>query len=98
VDPLPRGHWRMRASTGARGIREALCTLGNGYLRRAVPLLGQWRMIFTIPGPISPAATNRLCSNIANRVVESEDLVNCPNWLSLEFRVAEQDWFECANR
>jgi trehalose/maltose hydrolase-like predicted phosphorylase len=35
-----------------------------------------------------------LCSNIANRVVESEDLVNCPNWLALEFRVAEQDWFD----
>jgi trehalose/maltose hydrolase-like predicted phosphorylase len=46
------------------------------------------------PGTYFAGGYNRLCSNIANRVVESEDLVNCPNWLSLEFRVAEQDWFD----
>jgi len=31
-------------------------------------------------------------------VVESEDLVNCPNWPALEFRVAEQGLVRCANR
>lgn len=36
---------------------------------------------------------NRLRTNIAAHLVESEDLVNCPNWLTLEFRIAE-DWFD----
>ena len=31
---------------------------------------------------------------IAGRVIENEDLVNFPNWLALEFRIADQDWFD----
>jgi trehalose/maltose hydrolase-like predicted phosphorylase len=27
-------------------------------------------------------------------VVENEDLVNLPNWLALEFRIADGDWFD----
>ena len=29
---------------------------------------------------------NRLQTEIAGRIVENEDLVNLPNWLSLSFR------------
>ena len=32
-------------------------------------------------------------TDIAGRVVENEDLVNFPNWLTLEFRIADEDWF-----
>ena len=44
--------------------------------------------------PTSPAATNRLRTDIAGRVVENEDLVNLPNWFALEFRIADGDWFD----
>ena len=39
------------------GIREALCTLGNGYFATRGTAAGGWRMTFTIRGPISPGAT-----------------------------------------
>ena len=51
-------------------------------------------MTFTIRGPTS-GGYNRLRTKIASHVVESEDLVNRPgNWLALEFRIGEQDWFD----
>ncbi len=76
------------------GIREALCTLGNGYFATRGAAAGAVADDIHYPGTYLAGGYNRLCSNIASRVVESEDLVNCPNWLSLEFRIAEQDWFD----
>jgi trehalose/maltose hydrolase-like predicted phosphorylase len=35
-----------------------------------------------------------LTSEIADRQVENEDLVNVPNWLPLEFRIAGGPWFD----
>jgi trehalose/maltose hydrolase-like predicted phosphorylase len=75
------------------GIREALCTLGNGYFatRAALP----WTVADDIhyPGTYLACGYNRLRTDIAGRLVENEDLVNFPNWLALEFRIADADWF-----
>ena len=46
------------------------------------------------PGTYLAGGYNRLRTDIAGRVVENEDLVNFPNWLALEFRIADQDWFD----
>ena len=35
---------------------------------------------------------NRLVSDVAGR--ESEDLVNVPNWLPLQFRISGSEWFD----
>jgi len=44
VDPLPRGHWRMRASTRRKRVSAKPCApLEMAILRHAVPLLGRWR-------------------------------------------------------
>ena len=51
-------------------------------------------MTFTIPGTYLAGGYNRLRTDIAGRVVENEDLVNFPNWLALEFRIADGDWFD----
>jgi beta-phosphoglucomutase family hydrolase len=76
------------------GIREALCTLGNGYFatRAALP----WSVADDIhyPGTYLACGYNRLRTDIAGRVVENEDLVNLPNWLALEFRIADGDSFD----
>lgn len=76
------------------GIREALCTLGNGYFatRGAMP----WSRADGIhyPGTYLACGYNRLRTDIAGRVVENEDLVNLPNWLALGFRIADGDWFD----
>ena len=75
------------------GIREALCTLGNGYFatRGALP----WVVAdtFHYPGTYMAGGYNRLRTDIEGRTVENEDLVNLPNWLALQFRIAGQDWF-----
>jgi beta-phosphoglucomutase family hydrolase len=75
------------------GIREALCTLGNGYFatRAAAP----WARADAIhyPGTYLACGYNRLRSEAAGRTVEHEDLVNLPNWLGLELRLAGGDWF-----
>ena len=76
------------------GIREALCALGNGYFttRGAMP----WARADGVhyPGTYLAGGYNRLHTNIAGRVVENEDLVNLPNWLSTQFRLADGEWFD----
>ena len=75
-------------------IREALCTLGNGYFatRGAAP----WAVADDVhyPGTYVGSGYNRLRTDIADRVVENEDLVNFPNWLALGLRIAGEDWFD----
>jgi beta-phosphoglucomutase family hydrolase len=78
----------------SEGIRESLCTLGNGYF--ATRGTAAWAVADDIhyPGTYLGGGYNRLRTDIAGRVVESEDLVNFPNWLALGFRIAGQDWFD----
>jgi alpha,alpha-trehalase len=75
------------------GLREALCTLGNGYFatRGAAPDSSADDVHY--PGTYLAGGYNRLTSEIAGRRVENEDLVNLPNWLALTFRIDEGAWF-----
>lgn len=68
-------------------LREALCTLGNGYFatRGAVPECRAG--LVHCPGTYVAGCYNRLESTVAGRRVVNEDLVNLPNWLPLRFRV-----------
>ena len=76
------------------GIREALCTLGNGYFatRAAAP----WAVADDVhyPGTYLAGGYNRLQTVIAGRAIENEDLVNLPDWLTLQFRIADEAWFD----
>src|SRR5271166_2590866 len=78
----------------SEGIREALCTLGNGYF--ATRAAASWAVADGVhyPGTYLAGGYNRLRTNIAGRVVENEDLVNFPNWLAIDFRIGDQEWFE----
>jgi alpha,alpha-trehalase len=75
------------------GLREALCTLGNGYFatRGAAPDASADGVHY--PGTYLAGGYNRLTSEVAGRKVESEDLVNLPNWLPLTFRIDGGAWF-----
>jgi trehalose/maltose hydrolase-like predicted phosphorylase/beta-phosphoglucomutase-like phosphatase (HAD superfamily) len=77
-----------------QGLREALCALGNGYFvtRGALPEAKADGINY--PGTYVAGLYNRLTSEIAGRQVENEDLVNLPNWLPLEFRIADGPWFD----
>jgi trehalose/maltose hydrolase-like predicted phosphorylase len=74
-------------------LREALCTLGNGYFatRGAAPESEADEIHY--PGTYLAGGYNRLKTDIAGRVVENEDLVNMPNWLLTRFRPEGGDWF-----
>ena len=74
-------------------LREALCTLGNGYFatRGAAPESEAGSIHY--PGTYLAGGYNRLKTEIAGRVVENEDLVNMPNWLVTRFRPEKGDWF-----
>ena len=80
------------------GIREALCTLGNGYF--ATRGAAAWAVADDIhyPGTYLAGGYNRLRTDIAGRMVENEDLVNFPNWLALDFRIADAGLVRCEDR
>jgi alpha,alpha-trehalase len=75
------------------GLREALCTLGNGYFatRGAAPDSAADDVHY--PGTYLAGGYNRLTTTIDGHEVENEDLVNLPNWLPLTFRIDDGKWF-----
>ena len=78
---------------GQEPLREALCTLGNGYFatRGALELVSAGGPHY--PGTYLAGGYNRLKTVVADREIENEDLVNWPNWLLLTFRHADGEWF-----
>ena len=79
------------------GIRETLCSLGNGYFTTRGAAIWARADGTHYPGTYLAGGYNRLRTDIAGRVVESEDLVNLPNWLALEFRIDDGDWFDASS-
>lgn len=75
------------------GHREALCSLGNGYLatRGAAPESRDDGIHY--PGTYVAGVYNRLAVEIDGHHVENESLVNVPNWSVLDFRTEGADWF-----
>ncbi|PTL75785.1 glycoside hydrolase family 65 protein [Vitiosangium sp. GDMCC 1.1324] len=93
---MRREHWCFTyegLEPEREGLREALCTLGNGYFatRGAAPEAEADDTHY--PGTYLAGGYNRLKTDLAGRVVENEDLVNMPNWLPLTFRLEGGDWF-----
>jgi alpha,alpha-trehalase len=75
------------------GLREALCTLGNGYFATRGAAAESVAGEIHYPGTYLAGGYNRLKTEIAGRVVENEDLANMPNWLLTRFRPEGGDWF-----
>ena len=89
--------WTLRYSgfdPDREGLREALCTLGNGYFatRGAAPESRADGIHY--PGTYLAGGYSRLVTEVAGRQVENEDLVNLPNWLVLSFRQPRGSWFD----
>jgi len=74
------------------GLRETLCSLGNGYLctRGAAPDVTADNIHY--PGTYLAGGYNRLSTEIEGREIENEDLVNIPNWLVLMIRINNESW------
>jgi len=75
------------------GVRESLCTLGNGYFATRGAAAESEADAIHYPGTYIAGCYNRLSTEVAGQLVENEDLVNCPNWLCFNFRPEDGDWF-----
>lgn len=75
------------------GLREALCTLGNGYFATRGASTDSAADALHYPGTYLAGGYNRLTTTIAGHKVQNEDLVNLPNWLALTLRIDDGEWF-----
>lgn len=78
-------------------LREALCTLGNGYFCTRGAAAESTAGEVHYPGTYIPGGYNRLKTEMMGKVIENEDLANMPNWLPLTFRINDGDWFDVAD-
>lgn len=76
------------------GLREALCTLGNGVFATRGAAEEQSAGRISYPGTYLAGGYDELESEVAGRHVTNEDLVNFPNWLWLTFRPAGGRWLD----
>ncbi len=80
-------------------LREALCTVGNGYVAtrgcapEATASEASGASGAHYPGTYAAGVYNTLVDQVAGRTVENESLVNLPNWLALTFRINGGRWF-----
>jgi alpha,alpha-trehalase len=96
-EPTAVDEWVLRYGgfdPASEGLREALCTLGNGYFatRGAAPESIADEIHY--PGTYIAGLYNRRVTQIAERTVENESIVNAPNWLALSFRIDDGGWFD----
>jgi trehalose/maltose hydrolase-like predicted phosphorylase len=79
---------------GTERLREALCTLGNGYFatRGAAPEASADAAHY--PGTYIAGCYDRLAAQVGGQHIDNADLVNMPNWLPLAFRAADGEWLD----
>ena len=88
--------WKLtynKFNSEQESLREALCTLGNGYFgtRGAVPETMATKVHY--PGVYIAGVYNTLPTDVAARTIYNEDFVNCPNWLMFNYRIDDGPWF-----
>ena len=97
VEPAEIEKWIMRYERfdpAHEGLREALCTLGNGYFatRGAAPEAVADGVHY--PGSYVAGLYNRRLTQLPGHAIENESIVNLPNWLPLDFRIGDGPWFD----
>jgi beta-phosphoglucomutase family hydrolase len=93
----PQSAWTLSFDgfdPGREGVREALCTLGNGYFATRGATPGAVADGVHYPGTYLACGYDRLRTELDGHAVENEDLVNFPNWLPLSFRIGDDGWFD----
>ncbi len=75
------------------GLREALCTTGNGVMatRGAAPECAADGTHY--PATYRIGLYDRQETTIEGTTVPNESLVNLPNWLDFRFRIGDDPWF-----
>jgi len=87
--------WKLtydKFNLAEEGLRESLCALGNGYFGTRGSAYESMAGRFHYPGTYVAGLYNRLPTHIAGRTILNEDLVNCPNWCFLTFKIGDGGW------
>ncbi len=97
IEPEVVDEWSLRYERfdpAREGLREALCTLGNGHFatRGAAPEAVADSIHY--PGTYVAGLYDRRQTRLAGRTVENESIVNLPNWLTVNFRIEGDPWFD----
>jgi len=71
------------------GLRETLCTLGNGRFCTRGAAADAAADGVHYPGTYVAGGYNRLTTEVEGHEIENEDLVNMPNWLVLAIRIED---------
>ena len=75
-------------------LRESLTTTGNGYFATRGAFVGSRMQVDEhYPGTYIAGLYNRLPSQVHDRTIYNNDLVNCPNWLLVELKIGDGDFF-----
>ncbi|MFH1996989.1 MAG: glycosyl hydrolase family 65 protein [Candidatus Omnitrophota bacterium] len=87
--------WKLvydRFKPAQEGLREALCALGNGYFATRGAMSESPASRVCYPGTYCAGVYNTTPTFLAGRTIYNEDMVNCPNWLLLTFRLGTGEW------
>ncbi len=77
--------------------REALLTVGNGFFGTRGAMEETTAGEANYPGTYIAGMYNRLITPISGRDIENEDFVNVPNWLKINFKIDDENWFNPNN-
>ncbi|WP_419786934.1 beta-phosphoglucomutase family hydrolase [Pseudodesulfovibrio sp.] len=77
---------------GDEKLRETLTCVGNGYLGTRGAYECECSSYYFYPGTYISGVFNKTPSKVQGRDIWNNDLVNCPNWLPVEFKVGAGDF------
>ncbi|MBT3208982.1 MAG: beta-phosphoglucomutase family hydrolase [Bacteroidetes bacterium] len=74
--------------------RETLTAVGNGFFGTRGAMEENLANSVNYPGTYMAGLYNRLTSKIGDKDIDNQDFVNCPNWLSISFKIGSNDFFD----
>ncbi|MDG2081604.1 MAG: beta-phosphoglucomutase family hydrolase [Bacteroidales bacterium] len=77
--------------------REALLTVGNGYMGIRGAMEETTAGEYNYPGTYIAGLYNRLTTNVSNKDIINEDFVCAPNWMTITFKIDDGEWINPNN-
>ena len=74
------------------GHRESILSVGNGFFCTRGSIEETCENGINYPATYITGVYNRLFSKVGDKTVSNEDLVNCPNWYFINFKINGQEF------
>ena len=92
---LEKEGWNLHYSSWSpreERLREALTSTGNGYMGVRGAFECGIASQHHYPGTYIAGLFNKLPSEVHGQTIWNNDMVNCPNWLPIDFRIGNGDF------